>query len=532
MTRRVGWLDLSCGASGDMLLGALVGAGVPLDVIATAVDTLGLPVRFEVRQVRRAGLAATKVDVVAPAGDAVRTWADIRALLAGAPLAEPVRDRATAIFAALAAAEARVHGIAPDEVHFHEVGALDAIADVVGASAGLAHLALDELVATPVALGGGRAMTAHGVLPVPVPAVLELLRAAGAPAAGGPAQVELCTPTGAAIVVTAATGYGQLPPLRVTAVGAGAGTRDLPGRPNIVRVVVGEALENADGGRGRQGGGSSGAPVVPPSTGRAHDGHSRGDHDHGGHSHGGHSHGGHSHDGHSHGRDHESPAPPAPEMADQAAGIADHSGPWGLAESGRPGEPGDLVATDELVLEANVDDLDPRVWPSVLAALLAAGAVDAWLTPILMKKGRPAHTLRALVPVAAAPAVRAAVFAHTSTLGLRETAVRKHALARGVRVVEVAGHAIRVKVSPGLPSARAGDHGAGSQDTGGQDAGSRSAGNQGAGGVAQPEWEDVALVADRLGWPARRVLAAANALAHRGEWSDVSAPADGGPAPT
>ncbi len=494
-----------------MLLGALVGAGVPLGAIAGAVDALGLPIRLEASQVRRAGLAATKVDVVVPADDTVRTWGDVRGLLAGAPLAEPVRVRAAATFAALAAAEARVHGIAPDEVHFHEVGALDAIADVVGVSAGLAYLGLDELVATAVALGGGRARTAHGVLPVPVPAVLELLRAAGAPASGGPAQVELCTPTGAAIVVTSVAGYGQLPPLRVTAVGAGAGTRDLPGRPNVVRLVLGDALEEALGGSGWRGGG-----------------HSRHDH-----SHRGHSRGDHSHDGDGAVAVAVALPPDPAEQADEAeqadqADQADETRDRG--GSGGRGELGGLVTTDELVLEANVDDLDPRVWPSVLAALLAAGAVDAWLTPILMKKGRPAHTLRALVPLVAAPGVRAAVFAHTSTLGLRETAVRKHALARGVRVVEVAGHAIRVKVSPGLAGAHVDDSGAGDRNAGGH-VGDLGGGDRGsAGGVAQPEWEDVALVADRLGWPARRVLAAANALAHAGDWSDVPLPAEGGPA--
>lgn len=300
MTRRVGWLDLSGGASGDMLLGALVGAGVPLDVLAGAVDVLGLPIRLEAREVRRAGLAAVKIDVIAPADEAVRAWADVRELLVSAPLAGPVRERAMATFAALAAAEARVHGIEANEVHFHEVGALDAIADVVGASAGLVHLDLAELVATPIALGGGRARTAHGVLPIPGPAVLELLRAARAPAAGGPVQVELCTPTGAAIVVTAATGYGPLPLSRVIAVGAGAGTRDLPGRPNIVRLVVGETLEDTSGNPAMPRSTSWARPsaTASPAAGYAHAGHSHSDYDHGRRSPGGHDHDSHDRDSH------------------------------------------------------------------------------------------------------------------------------------------------------------------------------------------------------------------------------------------
>jgi len=501
--RRVGWLDLSCGASGDMLLGALVDAGVPADALSAAIDALGLPIRLEVRQVRRAGLAATKVDVVAPETDHARTWADIRALLAGAPLDPATRDLATATFAALAAAEARVHGIDPAEVHFHEVGALDSIADVVGVSAGLVHLGLSELVATPIALGGGRARMAHGVLPIPGPAVLELLRAAGAPAVGGPVPVELCTPTGAALVTTAVTGYGDLPPLRVTAVGSGAGTRDLPGRPNLVRLVIGEPL---------------GTAPAPPRTplalprdehpGHAHSGHApsdgaRSDHSPGPHSPGSDGHGAHG--------DWRQPVP----QARQEVSVAD----------GRSGEPasgaGSAVGSDgvavtaELVLEANVDDLDPRVWPSVLAALLAAGAADAWLTPILMKKGRPAHTLRALVAPRRLTAVRATLFQHTSTLGLREIPVRKHALLRAIRAVEVSGHPIRVKISPGPVAAAepapGGEHSIDPPY------------------LAQPEWDDVALVAEKLGWPARQVLAAASARAQAGEWSDAQITAGDAP---
>jgi len=503
--RRVGWLDLSCGASGDMLLGALVDAGVPADVLTTAIDTLGLPIRLEVRQVRRAGLAATKVDVVAPETDHARTWTDIRALLAGAPLDPATRDLATATFAALAAAEARVHGIDAAEVHFHEVGALDSIADVVGVSAGLVHLGLRELVATPIALGGGRARMAHGVLPIPGPAVLELLRAAGAPAVGGPVPVELCTPTGAALVTTAVTGYGDLPPLRVTAVGSGAGTRDLPGRPNLVRLVIGESL---------------GAAPAPPSTppalardehpGHAHSGHASSGHTHsasGGassdeHSHSDHSRGPHRPGGDPHGAPGEQPTP----QARRGATVPDdRSGEPASGDGSVAGSDG-VAVTAELVLEANVDDLDPRVWPSVLAALLAAGAADAWLTPILMKKGRPAHTLRALVAPRQLPAVRATLFQHTSTLGLREIPVRKHALPRAVRAVEVAGHPIRVKISPGPVAA--------AEPTPGREY------RVDPPYLAQPEWDDVALVAAKLGWPARQVLAAASARAHAGEWSD------------
>ncbi|MBX6391697.1 MAG: nickel pincer cofactor biosynthesis protein LarC, partial [Frankia sp.] len=478
--RRIGWLDLSCGASGDMLLGALVDAGVPIDVLAGAVAALGLPVRLDARRVRRAGLAATKVDVIAeePASHR-RTWRDIRALLAAAPLDPAVGELATAVFAALADAEARVHGSDPAQVHFHEVGALDAIADVVGTCAGLVHLGLAELVASPLALGGGQARTEHGLLPVPGPAVLELLRASAAPAVGGPVPVELCTPTGAALVVTAATSFGPLPALRVSAVGSGAGSRDLPDRPNVVRLVVGTAL-----------------PTAGTTRPTGHDRHAHARHRQRGH-------GGHDHLSDDNPHDHDAPHP-----AD-AAGTGQRAAPGrvlpvpatvspGLATAGGIA----ATATDELVLETNVDDLDPRVWPSVLAALLAAGAVDAWLTPVVMKKGRPAHTLAALVPPERAAAVRNEIFRHTTTLGVREYPVRKYARARDIRVVDVAGHPVRVKITLG--------------DEDGP-----------AAGVAQPEWEDVARVAELLAWPARRVLAIATAHAHDGRWRDPApAPRD------
>jgi len=239
---RQGWLDLGCGAAGDMLLGALLGAGAPLVAVQEAVGSLGLPVDVVAETVLLGGLAATRVQVVsAEAHPPHRTWSDVRALLDAAArdaaLDAAVADRAGAVFAALAGAEGRVHGVDADDVHFHEVGAHDAVGDIVGVCAAVAALGLTHITATPVALGGGTARTAHGLLPVPVPAVLELLR--GVPVHGGPADVELCTPTGAALLAVLVDDWGPLPALRVEAVGMGAGTRELAGRPNVVRLVVG-----------------------------------------------------------------------------------------------------------------------------------------------------------------------------------------------------------------------------------------------------------------------------------------------------
>jgi uncharacterized protein (TIGR00299 family) protein len=389
----VGWVDASSGASGDMLLGALIGAGAPVEVLSAAVSLVAPePVVLRAEQVRRNGFAATRCHVEVADSTRHRTWREIAGLLQGAGLPEPVRARAHATFRRLAEAEASVHGTTPEEVHFHEVGALDAIADVVGVCAGLDHLGIDELVVSPVAVGSGSVRGAHGTMPVPPPAVAELLR--GVPSYAGPPgapAMELCTPTGAALLTANATGYGPQPAMSVAAIGVGAGGRDPEGHPNVLRLLVGTATVAAG----------------------------------------------------AHGTD-------AP-----------------------------------LLIETNVDDLDPRVWPAVLAALLGAGASDAWLSPILMKKGRPAHTLHALVAGDLAEAVRREVFRQTSTLGVREIPIGKHALDRDMRTVTVDGHTVHVKLAL----------------------------HDGEIVNAQPEYEDVAAVAAVTGRPLKDVLADAVAAA-------------------
>ena len=389
---RVGWLDLGNGVAGDMLLGAVVGAGVPLAEITAALAPLQLPVTLRAEDVRRGGLRAVRVVVEAPeAGQPLRTPSDVRRLLGRLP--DPLRSSAVEVFDALARAEAAVHGVAEEEVHFHEVGALDAVADVVGVCAGVAALRLDRLLASPIALGGGHARTAHGRIPVPGPAVLALLEAAGAPGRGGPDEEEMATPTGVALATTLAAGFGPMPALRPTATGTGAGTRDPAGRPNVVRLVVGEVEE---------------APVAG------------------------------------------------------------------------------LDTTTAVVLEANVDDLDPRAWPLVLAALLAAGALDAWLTPTLMKKGRPAHVVAALAGPAEVARVRDVLLHETTTLGVRETPVVRHAVRRTFGTVHVDGQPVAVKLGWGPDGAVLN---------------------------AMPEWEDVARAAAELGRPVKQVLAQAVGLA-------------------
>ena len=389
----IGWVDASAGASGDMLLGALLDAGVPLEVVTEAVDAVAPePVSLSLERTSRGGLAAARCRVEVADSRTHRTLGDVDALLADAPLPEPLTSLAQAVFLRLATAEASVHGTSVDDVHFHEVGALDAIADVVGVCAAFVHLGLTRVVVSPIAVGSGRTTGAHGDLPVPPPAVAELLR--GAPSYAGPGQQESCTPTGAALLTGVADSFGAQPPMTVGAVGVGAGRRDPATHANVVRLFLGQPL-------------SAPAAAVPDAEGTA------------------------------------------------------------------------------VVLEANVDDLDPRLWPDVIAALLAAGASDAWLTPILMKKGRPAHTLSVLVRSDLLPGVRRVVFQQTSTIGVREIAYGKSALDREMHSVTVAGHRVAVKVA-------------------------RLSGEV---MNVQPEYDDVSAVAAATGLPVKDVLAAASAAA-------------------
>ena len=389
MTAHIGWLDCTSGVSGDMLLGALadIDALDRLPDVIAAAPQLGAAVT--VAATTRGALAARRVEVVVDAAQPQRNRADVQGVLDTLPLPDEVRVRAANVFDRLAAAEASVHGIAPSDVHFHEVGAVDAIIDVVGVCLGLDSLGLGRLTVSPIALGGGVADTQHGPVPVPVPAVLALLGDSTLVAAGGDQDAELATPTGVALLAELADATAALPPMRVQRVGIGAGSRQTGERPNVVRLVV--------------------------------------------------------------------------------------------------GEPADDVNDSWLLVEANVDDLDPRLWPGVLDALLAAGAADAWLTPILMKKGRPAHTVSALTTADAVDDVRRVLFVESSTIGARTTRVEKAALDREWIDIEVDGQRVRVKVAR---------HG-------------------GTVVSVNPEWDDVSAAAHALGRSAKDVLAEATAAARR-----------------
>jgi pyridinium-3,5-bisthiocarboxylic acid mononucleotide nickel chelatase len=384
-------VQCSAGIAGDMLLGALVDAGADQQVVTEALGGLGVEgytLTFE--RVQRCGVAATRAIVVVDERDvhAHRLASQLRKLLDAAELPERTRSRAHAVFTALAAAEATVHGVDPDDVEFHEVGAVDAIVDVVGIAAALEALAIDELVAGPVATGRGTITAAHGSLPNPPPAVARLLASRNMPVVGVDTELELATPTGVAVLAALATSFGALPAMTVTSVGYGAGRADTPGRPNVVQVIVGEA----------------------PST---------------------------------------------------------------AAVAPRPGR----TASQ---LDVNVDDVTGEVIAHTIAALVAAGAFDAWATPIVMKKGRPAHVVSALCDPALVEPVAAVLVAETGSLGLRATTVERWPQRRREAFVEIGGHRIGVKLGEGR---------------------------------AKVEHDDAAAAALALGRPLRQVLGEAERLA-------------------
>jgi pyridinium-3,5-bisthiocarboxylic acid mononucleotide nickel chelatase len=243
---RVLYIDAIAGVAGDMLLGALVDAGADPDAIGSALDSLGIDgLGLELGVAERQGIRARRATIAAPPEANVhRTWADVRQLLMRLAAPAPVVASAERVFAALAKAEARVHGVSPDDVHFHEVGAVDAIGDVVGIAVALHDLGVDRIIASSLPMPRGFVTAAHGRLPLPAPATVELLR--GALVHGVELDVELVTPTGAAVVASLCDGYGPIPPMRLESAGYGGGSRDLRDRPNVVRVLLGTEVTTAE----------------------------------------------------------------------------------------------------------------------------------------------------------------------------------------------------------------------------------------------------------------------------------------------
>jgi uncharacterized protein (TIGR00299 family) protein len=336
------------GIAGDMTIAALLHLGAPRAALDDGLRRLGLSgVSVEAREVEVQGIRAVHVEVRgAPEQHVHRPWRSIRDLIAGARLPPRAAELAQSGFALLAKAEARIHGVDPEDVEFHEVGAIDSIVDVVGAALLLHALAPERIVSLPPPSGGGLEQSAHGTIPVPAPATLELLRGRTIRPSG---PGERTTPTGAAILAAWTEEVLAIPELTVDRIGYGAGTRRWEDAPNLLRAVLG-----------------------------------------------------------------------------RPAAARDREGSW--------------------ILEANLDDLSPQLVAVALDSVLAAGALDAWVAPVTMKKGRPGHLFGALVPEAARAAVEAEIFKQTSTLGIRATRIERRVLDRELVEVETAYGKVRVKV--------------------------------------------------------------------------------------
>ncbi len=346
------YLDCFSGISGDMLLGALLDAGVPESQVRTSLDALGLSGwELTVTETSRAGIRARRAEVAIASDSGARTYADIVSMLRASPLDAPVRTQALAVFEVLGKAEARVHGVGLADVHFHELGGLDAIVDIVGCCAALDYLAPESVTCSPIASGTGTVDTAHGLMPLPSPAVSEILT--GVPLIWRGSH-ELVTPTGAALVKVWASSFGEPPPMTPVASGYGAGARDVT-VANVVRVLLGTPDES---------GGKRDAP------------------------------------------------------AERAVEV----------------------------LATNIDDLSPELVPHVIDSLLVAGAQDAWVTPIVMKKGRPAFTLSVLADPVLRPTLLDVLYRETTTFGIRIVAADKDVLQRSIAEAEVQGHTVRVKL--------------------------------------------------------------------------------------
>jgi pyridinium-3,5-bisthiocarboxylic acid mononucleotide nickel chelatase len=375
-------LDLFCGASGDMLLGALVDAGLPLAELQAIIASLGLDgVAIDAAKVDQRGIAAMRVTVHAPETRTHRHLPDLLRIIQASRLDDAVKARSAQVFQVLAEAEARVHDVPVNHVHFHEVGALDAIVDVIGVVAGFARLGIDGVSCRALPVSHGTVQCEHGLLPVPAPAVLRLME--GLPTEPLDVSGETLTPTAAALLRVLVTHWGSAPPMQVEGQGYGAGRKQFP-RANVMRLVLG--------------------PL--------------------------------------------------------------HARP---------------VAQPLALLSTNVDDMNPEWLPAVMDRLLAAGARDVWLTPILMKKGRPGHTLSVLADYPGLPALRAIIYTHTTSLGIRESAVERHHLAREIHEVATQWGTVRVKVAT-LPDGS---------------------------GRAAPEYEDCREICDRHDLPLHTVYDAA-----------------------
>ena len=355
------WLDPGFGASGDMMLGALIGLGAPVDEIRTQLESIEVAGwSLDAETAMRCSLASSRAIVSSDEGHHHRTWSSIDTMLANSTLAERVREGSRATFRRLGEVEAGIHNVSIDEVHFHEVGAVDAIVDIVGSWIALCLLEVDQVTCGPIGMGHGTTVAAHGRLPIPAPATAALL--IGAEVTPVDVEAETVTPTGAALLTTMATGFGPLPSGTMAGLARGAGGRDPEQYPNVLTAIL---LEETS------------ASTSPGNTGQDQ-----------------------------------------PEVQTTA------------------------------VLTTNVDDLTPELIAHTIDRCLAEGAADAWATPIVMKKGRPAVEMNVMCTPGDIDRMLDLLYAETGTLGIRTTTMNKHVLPRRFDRVTVRGHQVKVKVGP------------------------------------------------------------------------------------
>ena len=347
---KIAYFDCFAGASGDMILGALLDAGLSLDALNAELGKLPLSgYQLSAQRAQRGPIAGTQVIITTPTDEHGRSLDQILGLIGSSDLSEETKEQSAAIFQRLGAAEAKVHGIPVEEVHFHELGAMDTILDIVGAVSGLHLLGVEAVFASPFPTGTGTVRSAHGVLPVPAPATLELLAMARAPLqpSADASLGELVTPTGAAIITTLAS--FQQPRMSLERVGYGVGAREIAALPNVLRLWLSQAIEP----------------------------------------------------------EHE---------------------------------------RDILLLQTNIDDMNPELYGYVMERLFDRGAYDVWFTPIQMKKNRPATMLSVLAPAAAEGTVVETILRETSTLGVRVQRVNRHVAKRDVLQFESSLGQARVKL--------------------------------------------------------------------------------------
>jgi|Deesub1362B_J571_1020462.scaffolds.fasta_scaffold00080_49 hypothetical protein len=344
----IAYLDCSSGISGDMLLGAFSDLGAPLEhLLKNLKESLRNEFRIEKKEVKRKGIRATKIDVVVKDGQAGKRFRDIRALIEHSKLKDSVKEKALEVFTNIFEAEAKVHGILREDVHLHELAAIDCLVDVIGTLLCIDYLELKEVYASSVNVGGGHVNTSHGLLPVPAPATAELLK--GIPVYSSGVMQELTTPTGAAILRSIVKGFGPMHEMIIQKIGHGAGSMELQEQPNILRVFVGEKIPN-----------SNEETVV--------------------------------------------------------------------------------------VMETNIDDMNPQVYEYLIEKLLREGALEVYLTPVIMKKSRPGTLLTLLSKREDTQKLKDIVFAETTTLGIRYYEMRRSILKRNIQEKETEFGKIRFKV--------------------------------------------------------------------------------------